>query len=74
MGKRSDLQGTGSSNSGEIGRGLGEQDWVEQVTQAEELLPPSLEIGWYAPQFPRDNESPLVAGRDGLAWVTPCTL
>lgn len=46
MGKRSDLQGTGSSNSGEIGRGLGEQDWVEQVTQAEELLPPSLEIGW----------------------------
>lgn len=40
IGRRSDLQGMGSSNSGEKGRGLGELGWVEQVTQAEELQPP----------------------------------
>lgn len=69
----------GSSNSGEKGRGLGELGWVEQVTQAEELQPPQ---DWQVtmlrrpppPQFPRDSESALAAGRDCFGLVTHATL
>lgn len=69
VGRRSDLQGTGSSNSGEKGRGLGELGWVEQVTQAEELHPPPRLAGYDAQAPPPNNFLGIVRAHSQLAVI-----